>query len=109
MDWSYILARTYIQLFEPRGKKYFTKYNVEATQKFKASRNLHETNLIHDIYEHEQDNFPLSIEEVEFQECQEFNTDQDSEPSTDDLLDFITSQEHSENQLDLVLQTYQAY
>ena len=30
-------------------------------------------------------------------------------PPTDDLLDFITSQEHSEDQLDQVLQTYQAY
>ena len=27
----------------------------------------------------------------------------------DDLFDFITSQEHSEDQLDQVLQTYQAY
>ena len=44
----------------------------------------------------------------EFQECQEFNTYQDLVPHTDDLLDFITSQEHSEDQLDQVLQTYQA-
>ena len=28
------------------------------------------------------------------------------EPPTDDLLDFITSQEHSDDQLDQVLQTY---
>ena len=45
-------------------------------KQIKASRNLHETNLIHDVYEHTQDNFPSS-EEEEFQECQEFNTDQD--------------------------------
>ena len=31
------------------------------------------------------------------------------EPPTDDLLGFITSQEHSEDQLDQVLQSYQAY
>ena len=31
------------------------------------------------------------------------------EPPTDDLLDFITSQEHSDDQLDQVLQTYLAY
>ena len=44
----------------------------------------------------------------ELQECQEFNTYQDLVPPTDDLLDFITSQQHSEDQLDQVLQTYQA-
>ena len=42
-------------------------------------------------------------------ECQEFNNDQDLEPPTDDLLDLIASQQHSEDQLDQVLQTYQAY
>ena len=31
------------------------------------------------------------------------------EPPTDNLLDFITSQEHSDDQLDHVLHTYQAY
>ena len=31
------------------------------------------------------------------------------EPPTDDLLDYIISQEHSDSQLDQVLQTYQAY
>ena len=35
--------------------------------------------------------------------------DQDLEPPTDDLLDFINSQDHSDDQLDQVLQTYQAY
>ena len=41
-------------------------------------------------------------------ECQQFNTEQNSEPPTDDTLEFITSQGHSEDQLDQVLQTYQA-
>ena len=82
---------------------------MEAIQKFKASRNLNETELIHNVYEHAQEELPPTIDEEEFQECQEFNTDQDLEPPTDDLLDFITSQEHSEDQLDQVLQTHQAY
>ena len=45
------------------------KYNVEAIQKFKASRNLHGIFLIHDVYDCTQDNFPSSIEQEEFQEC----------------------------------------
>ena len=61
------------------------------------------------MYEHAQEELPPTIDEEEFQECQEFNTNQDLEPPTDDLLDFITSQEHSDDQLDQVLQTYQAY
>ena len=85
------------------------KYNVEAIQKFKASRNLNETELIHNVYEHVQEELPPTIDEEEFQECQEFNTDQDLKPPTDDLLDSITSQEHSEDELDHFLQTYQAY
>ena len=64
---------------------------------------------MHDVYEHTQEKLPPSIDEEEFQESQEFNTDQDLEPPTDDLLDFITTQKHSDNQLDQVLQTYQAY
>ena len=74
-----------------------------------TSRNSNETDLIHDVYEHAQEKLPPSIDEEEFQECQEFNTDKDLEPPTDNLLDFITSQEHSDDQLDQVLQTYQAY
>ena len=104
-----LYARTYIQTFEQEAKDALQKYNIEVIQKFKASRNLHETNLIHDVYDHAQDNFPSSIEEEEFQEYQELNTDQDLEPPTDDLLDFIISQEHSDEQLDQVLQTYQGY
>ena len=84
------------------------KYNVEAIQKFKASRNLNETELIHNVYEHAQEELPPTIDEEEFRECQEFNTDQDLEPPTDDLLDFITSQEHSDDQLDQVLQYHES-
>ena len=53
-------------------------------------------------------NYHLPLMKKSF-ECQEFNTDKDMEPPTDDLLDFITSQEHPDDQLDQVLQTYQAY
>ena len=82
------LPRRIYKLLSQEAKDALHKYNVEAIQKFKASRNLYETHLIHDVYEHAQDNFPSSIEEDEFQECQEFNTDQDLVPPTDDLLGF---------------------
>ena len=49
------------------------------------------TDLIHDVYEHSQEKLPPSIDEEDFQEYQEFNTDKDWEPPTDDLLDFITN------------------
>ena len=97
------------KLLSQEAKDALQKYNVEAIQKFKASRNLNETQLIHTVSEHAQEEEPPTIDEEEFQECQEFNTDQDLEPPADDLLDFITSQEHSEDQLDQVLQTHQAY
>ena len=91
------------------AKDSLQKHNVEAIQKSKASRNLNETEFIHNVYEHAQEELPPTIDEEDFQECQEINNDQDIEPPTDDLLDFITSQEHSEDQLDQVLLTYQAY
>ena len=109
MDWSYIFASTHIQSFEPEGKRCFTKYNVQAIQKFKASRNLNETELMYNLCEHTQEELPPSIDEEEFQECEQFNTDQDLEPLTDDILEFITSQDHSDDKLDQVWQTYQAY
>ena len=64
---------------------------------------------MHNVYEHAQEDLPPSIVEEEFQECKQFNTDQELETPTDDILEFITSQDHSEYQLDQVLQTYQAY
>ena len=97
------------KLLTQGAKDALQKYNVEAIQKFKTSRKLNETDLIHDVYEDAQEKLPPSIDEEEFQECQDFNTDKDLEPPTDDLLDIITSQEHSDDQLDQVLQTHQAY
>ena len=104
----YLPAHIY-KLLSQEAKDALQKYNVEAIQKFKASRNLNETELMHNIYEHTQEELPPSIDEEEFQECKQFNTDQDLEPPTDDILEFITSQDHSDDQLDQVLQTYQAY
>ena len=56
-----------------------------------------------------QDNSPSSNDNDEFQDYLEYHPDQDLEPPTDDLLDFINSQDHSDDQLDQRLQTYQAY
>ena len=47
----YLLGHIY-KLYSQEAKDALPKYNVEAIQKFKASRNLHETNLIHDVNEH---------------------------------------------------------
>ena len=104
----HLLGHIY-KLLSQEAKDAVQKYNVEAIQEFKSSRNLHETTFIHDVHEDTHNNSPSSNEDDEFQECQEFNTDQDLKPYTDDLLDFITSQEYSDDQLDQVLQTYQAY
>ena len=87
------------KLLSQEAKDALQKYNVEAIQKFKPSRNLNETELVHNTYQHAQQEVPPTIDEEEFQECQEYNTDQDLEPPTGDLLDFIASQEHSEDQL----------
>ena len=63
MDWSYILARTYIyKLLSQQAKDALQKYNVEAIQKFKASRNLNETELLHNVYEHVQAELPPTID-----------------------------------------------
>ena len=50
-----------------------------------------------------QDSSPSSNEDDEFQECQEYHPDQDLELRTDDLLNFISSHEHCDDQLDQVL------
>ena len=70
---------------------------------------MHKTNFLHDLHESTPDNFPSSKEDDAYQDCQEYHPDQDLEPPTDDLLDFISSWDHSDDQLDQFLQTYQAY
>ena len=52
------------------AKDALQKYNVEALQKSKASRNLNETEIIHNVYEYAQEELPPAIDEEEFQECQ---------------------------------------
>ena len=96
-------------LLSQEAKDALQKYNVEAIQKFKASRNLNETHFKHTMSEHAQEELLPIIDEEEIQECLEFNTDHDLEPPEDDILEFITSQEHSDDQHDQVLQIYQAY
>ena len=63
------------KLLSQEAKDALLKYNVEAIQNFKSSRNLHETNLVHDLHGDTKSNFPSSNEDDEFQECQEYNTD----------------------------------
>ena len=104
-----VLSTCLYKLLSKEPKDALQKYNVEAIQKCKSSRILHGTNFVHGLHEETQDNSPSSSEDDEFQECQEYHPDQDLEPPSDDLLDFISSQEHSDDQLDQVLQTYQTY
>ena len=65
--------------------------------------------FLYNLHENAQDISTSSNEDDEFQDCQEFHPDQDLEPPTDDLLDYINRQDHSDDELDQVLQTYQAY
>ena len=50
-----------------------------------------------------------SNEGTEEEDNQPNHPDLDLETPQDDILDFINSQHHTEDQLDQVLQTYQAY
>ena len=47
--------------------------------------------------------------EIEDKDTQPNHLNQDLETPKDNLLDFINSQHHTDDQLDQVLQTYQAY
>ena len=73
MDWSYLLARTFYNILRQEAKGTPQKYYVEAIQKFKSTRNLHETTFVHDLHKNEntQDISPSSNEDYEFQDCQE--------------------------------------
>ena len=68
------------KLLSQEAKDALQMYNVEAIQKFKASRNFNEPHLVHTVSEHAQEELPPPIDEEQFQDCQEFNTDQDLEP-----------------------------
>ena len=97
------------KLLSQEVKDALQKYYVEAIQKLKSTRNLHEINFVHDLHESTQDDSTSSNKDDQSQDCQEFHPDQDLEPAMDDLLDFINNQHHSDDQLDQVLQTYQTY
>ena len=66
-------------------------------------------NFLHDLHENTQDNSTTSNQDDQFPDYQESHPDQHLEPPMDDLLDFINGQNHSDDQLDQVLQTYQTY
>ena len=70
---------------------------------------MHEINFLNDLHENTQENSTSSNEDDQFPHYQESHPDQDLEPPMDDLLDFINSHHHSDDQLDQGLQTYQTY
>ena len=49
------------KLLSQEAKDALQKYNVEAIQKFKVSRNLDETELMHNVYEHAQEELQPSL------------------------------------------------
>ena len=104
----YLPAHIY-KLLSQEVKDAVQKYNAEAIQKFKSTRNLHEINFLHDLHENTQENSTTSNQDDQSPDYQESHLDQDLEPPMDDLLDFINSQHHSDDQLDQVLQSYQTY
>ena len=68
---------------------------------------MQEINFLHDLHETTQDNTTSSNEDHQSPDCQGSHPDQDLELPMDNLLDFINSQHHSDDQLDQVLKTYQ--
>ena len=87
-----------------KAKDVLQKYNDEAINQFK-SRTVHETNFVSDTHEDSQDMIVSSNEEIEDEDSQPNHPNKDLETPKDDLLDFINSQHHTEDQLGLVLQT----
>ena len=59
----YLPAHIY-KLSGPKIKDALKKYNAEAIQKFKSTRNLHEINFLHDLHEKTQDNSTHQIKMV---------------------------------------------
>ena len=94
----YLPAHIY-KLLSQEVKDALQKYNADATQKFKSTRNLHEINLLHDLHENTQDNSKTSNPDDQSPDYQESNPDQDLSPPMDVLLDFINSQNHSDDQV----------
>ena len=61
------------------SKDAFQKYNAEAIQKFKSTRNMHEINFLHDLHENTQDNSTTSNKDDQSPDHQESHPDQDLE------------------------------
>ena len=101
----YLPAHIY-KLLSQEAKDALPKYNAEAIQKFKSTRNLHEIKFLHDLHENTQEQSTTSNQDDQSPDYQESHHDQDVEPMND-LLDFINSQNHSDDQLDQALLTYQ--
>ena len=95
----YLPAHVY-KLLSQEVKGALQKYNVEAIQKFKSTRNLHEIYFLHDLHENTQENSTTSNQDDQSPDYRKSHPDQDLEPPMDDLLDFISSQNHSDDQLD---------
>ena len=104
----YLPAHIY-KLLSQEVKDASQKYNAEAIQKFMSTRNLQEINFLLDLYENTQENSTTSNQDDQSPDYQESHPDQDLQPPMDDLLDFINSQNPSDDQLYQVLQTYQTY
>ena len=104
----YLSAHIY-KLLSQEVRDALQKYNAEAIQKLKSTRNFLEINFLHDLHENTHDNSTTSNQDDQSTDYQESHPDQDLEPPMDDLLDFINSRNYSDDQLDQVLQTYQTY
>ena len=103
---TYLPALIYKRLSQ-EVKDALQKYNAEAIQKFKSTKKLNEIEFLHDLDEDTQENSETSDQDDQSADYQESHPDQDLEPPMDDLLYFIDSQNHSDDQLDQVLLTYQ--
>ena len=81
----YLTSHIY-KLLSQEVRDALQKYNAEAIQKFKSTRNLHEIYFLHDLHENTQDNSTSSNEDDQSPDCQESHPDQDLEPPMDDCL-----------------------
>ena len=73
------------KLLSLQVKDALQKYNAEAIQKSKPTRNLHENNPLHDLHENTQDNSTTFNQDDQSPDCQESHPEQDLEPPMDDL------------------------
>ena len=65
------------KLLSQEVKDALQKYNAEAIQKFKSTRNLHEINFLHDLHENIQDNSTTFNQDDQSSDYQQSHPDQD--------------------------------